>query len=48
MDETINHMTLQAMVRQRLKDGLPIPLETLGISVLDGVELTKRSTSREG
>jgi len=45
MDETIHHTTLQAMVRQRLKDGLPIPLETLGVTVLDGVKLTKRSTT---
>ena len=48
MDETIHHTTLQAMVRQRLKDCLPIPLETLGITVLDSVKLVKRSTLREG
>lgn len=40
--EDIHPMTLQSQVRQRIAQGLPVPLETLGVTVLPAVRLTKK------
>jgi hypothetical protein len=44
IDETVHPQTLHAMVRDRLRSGEEIALDVLGVTVQDGVRLTKRST----
>lgn len=42
LTEDIHHSTLKAIVRQRLREGKPTPVETLGITALPAVTLVKR------
>lgn len=40
--EDIHHSSLKALVRDRLRRGLETPLETLGVTALTAVRLTKK------
>jgi hypothetical protein len=42
MDETIHPMTLGAQVRIRLREGKPVAMDKLGMTVLPAVLLTKK------
>lgn len=46
MHEDINHMTLGAQARQRLREGKDVALDKLGLVILPAVLLTKRKDKR--
>lgn len=42
LDESVNHMTLGKLAKDRIQSGEEVPLDTLGVSVISRVRFTSR------
>lgn len=46
LDDSVNHMTLGKLAKERVQQGLEVPLDTLGVNVISRVRFTSKGASQ--